>query len=138
MQLVSFDFYTGVGDHVANHEPSWCAWRGSSSWYLGLILSFFIFKRSWALVLSQIFYMNHLFPRQPLISHVNTWYWFLQYISEWYFIYFRIVLYIFQNGTLYISGWYLTFGFWAMLHEPVHFVVFLSFFAFQDVENILS
>jgi len=22
-------------------------------------------------------------------------------------------------------GWYLTFGFWAMLHEPVHFVVFL-------------
>jgi len=22
-------------------------------------------------------------------------------------------------------GWYLAFGFWAMLHEPIHFVVFL-------------
>jgi hypothetical protein len=23
------------------------------------------------------------------------------------------------------AGWYLRLGFWAMLHEPVHFVVFL-------------
>ena len=33
-----------------------------------------------------------------------------------------------------IAGWFSWLGFWAMLHEPVHFVVFLLLLAITPLE----
>ena len=41
--------FSGVGDHLASHESSRGAWRGSSSWYLGVISTISSEKKSLAL-----------------------------------------------------------------------------------------
>ena len=144
---------TGVGDHVANHESSWSAWRRSGSWYFVILILNFS-KYSLALIFTKAYHLEsyvqskHLkwnlregniemgvrgnflsrmvkeFLTQPLTGGQRTKLtWILAAVGCQNFWY-KPNLWLF---SWYVSGWYLTFGFWAMLHEPVHFVVLLSF-----------
>ena len=48
---------TGVGDHVANYEPSWSAWRRSGSWYCVILILYFT-KYSLALIFTKAYYLQ--------------------------------------------------------------------------------
>ena len=48
---------TGVGDHVANHESSWSAWRRSGSWYFVILILNFS-KYSLALIFTKAYHLE--------------------------------------------------------------------------------